>query len=133
MFSTISPVRSGNFNFSDNMPWGDFFKTLLLLLSDSCYNLKLADLQLFSDWLIYVKNTFFQDTSTGVIWLMLTFKMADLQLFSNWLKFIFHYSPVRSGNFNFSKLYVINILFRDASTGASKYARDLSSTDQMLC
>ena len=95
MFSTISPVRSGNFNFSENMLLRYFFETLLPVLSDLCYNLKLADLQLFSDWLI----------------------------------FVFHYSLVRSGNFNFSKCTLSNILFWDASTGAVWFMQQFKMTD----
>ena len=95
--------------------------------------LTMVNLQLFSDWLLYVFNYFtckgwefqrFQiyvinilceDVSISAIWLMLWFKMADLQLFSDWLLYVFYYIICKKWKFQLFHKKLIKILFTDLS------------------
>ena len=79
---------------------------------------KVADLQLFSDWLIYICHYFIckelefklfkicylhsvSYASTGAIWFMLQFKMRELQLVSDWLIYICHYFTCKEWEYLF--------------------------------
>ena len=92
---------------------------------------KMAELQLVSDWPIFIfhyftckeekfqlflKNLFFwilfRDASTGAISFTLWLKMADLQLLSDWLIYIFYYFTCKDEQFQLIQIYLIKILLR---------------------
>ena len=100
---------------------------------------KLAYLQLFPDWIIYVFHYFtfnewdfqllqinimkilFRANSHGSTRFMLLFKLAYLQLFSDWLIYMFHYFTCKEWDFQLLKKYVIKILFWDDSNSGNRF------------